>query len=161
MTPGFLESLEASLDAFSPAEQALARAAFRHLLAGRAETPDTLAAAAGLDPGVARAAVAHLVERGTVMLDATGAVLGARGLSLAATPHTLTVDGRRLYTFCAVDAIGIPIGLGLDAEITSRCPACHAPLALVVRGGAVTPSPSSIVVWAADRDPARSLREHT
>jgi alkylmercury lyase len=88
-------------------------------------------------------------------------VVAARGLSLPPTPHALEVDGRRLHAFCAIDAVGIPVALGLDASVASRCHRCGAPIALSIADGAVRDAPAGLVIWAAERDPERSLRAHT
>jgi alkylmercury lyase len=93
--------------------------------------------------------------------DETRTIVGARGLTLRPTRHALVMSGRRLYTFCAIDALGIPAALCADAEIASRCHGCAAPVALTLRAGVLVDAPAGTVIWAAERDPARSLREHT
>lgn len=50
-----------------------------------------LAAAIGIDPGAADAAVTTLAEAGWLDLDDSGRVVGAAGLSLATGPHRLTL----------------------------------------------------------------------
>lgn len=158
----FLAGLEALLDGFSPEERALTRLAFHAILDGRPARADALPAGLGLAADAVRAALARLAERGTVAIDpATGAVVGARGLTVAPTRHALAIGGRRLHAFCAVDAVAIPLGLGLDARVDSRCRHCEAPVGVDVAGGAITITPPGAVIWAVDRDPARSLREHT
>jgi hypothetical protein len=158
----FLAGLEAVLNGFSPEEQALTRLAFHAILDGRPVHTDALPAALGLAADAVRAALGRLAERGTVAIDpATGAVVVARGLALAPTRHALAFEGRRLYALCAVDAVAIPLGLGLDARVDSRCRHCDAPVRVNVAGGVVGITPPGAVIWAVDRDPARSLREHT
>jgi hypothetical protein len=156
----FLDGAGAFFASFSADERAVSRAAFRALLAGAPVPPASLAAALGLDAGRAAAAVAVLVARGTMLLDADGAVVAARGLSLIETPHALALGARRFFTFCAVDAIGIPLALAEPATVASRCHRCRTPLALEVAGGGVR-APRGTVIWAADRDVDRPLRSHT
>ena len=156
----FLDGLEAFLAGFSPAERAVARHAFRALLAGRPVAPSAFAEALGLSPGDADAAIAQHLARGTMVVE-DGHVVAARGLSLPATTHVMEVDGRRLHAFCAVDAVGIPVALKLRARIASACHGCGAPVALAIQGGAVTEAAAELVIWAVDRDPERSLRAHT
>lgn len=53
--------------------------------------------------------------------DKDGNIVGV-GLSLVPTPHIYEVDGHRLYTWCAVDALLFPIMLRHTAHIESRDP---------------------------------------
>lgn len=50
-----------------------------------------------------------------------GAIVGW-GLSLRPTPHAFHVGGRRLYVWCAMCALVLPIVLGADAHVASTCP---------------------------------------
>jgi len=54
--------------------------------------------------------------------DEAGRVRGFFGLSVVPTSHHLTVEGRRLWTWCAVDTLFIPELLGARAEVESRDP---------------------------------------
>jgi len=158
----FLSGLAARLAALTDDEAAVSRHCFRALLAGRPARLSALAEATGRDAaGVARA-VAALSGRGHLGIDeASATVTVARGLSASPTPHRLRLDARTLHACCAVDAVGIPAALGADAVVESRCEPCGAALTITMRAGAVVAAPPSIVIWAADLDPARSLREHT
>ena len=158
----FLDGIQQLLDSFSPEEVAVTREVFQRLLRGEATRPETLPSALGMPPAVVETAVARLVERGTLARDPeTGQLIGARGLSLAETPHRLAIDGRQLYAFCAVDVVGIPAAFALNARVTSRCHACGRPLALTLTNGAVTEAPPGVVVWAAERDLTRPLHTYT
>jgi len=158
----FVEEIERFLGSFSPAEVAVTRHAFRALLDGRPATVDELPAAVGLPEGVAVRAVGRLGERGIIVVEpGTDRIVGIRGLSMVETDHRLTLEGRQFYAFCAVDAVGIPAALSVDARIESRCHHCRLPLALELRGGAVTEAPEGMLIWAAERDLTRSLRAHT
>jgi alkylmercury lyase len=42
------------------------------------------------------------------------------GLTLVPTTHVYQINGRKLYTWCAVDALVFPIMLGHTAQIESR-----------------------------------------
>ena len=160
--PDFLESIEQFLQSFSAEELAITREVFRRLLDRRPTRPETLAVTLDLPPSVVEAAVARLVERGTMTVDPeTDELVGARGLSLKETPHRLAINGRQLYGFCAVDAVGIPAALELDARVESRCHACGTPLVLTLKKGAVTEAPPGTVVWATARDLTRPLHAYT
>lgn len=160
--PDFLDGIEEFLESFSPEDVAVMRAVFRRLVDGRATPPAMLPDILGMPRAAVEAALVRLVGHGTIVLDPeTGEVVGARGLSLAETPHRVVVDGRQLYAFCAVDAVGIPVALGLDALVESHCYACGTPLALSITKGVVTEASDGMVIWAAARDLSRSLRDYT
>ncbi len=61
---------------------------------------------------------AQLAEHGRVTLEGD-AITGAAGLSVAPAGHRLLLAGQPLYTWCALDAVGIPAALGVDATIAS------------------------------------------
>lgn len=158
----FAEEIEQFLGSFSPEEWAVLRHGFRAILDGQPATVPQLPAALGLPAAVVEAAVGRLTERGIIVVEPeTEQIVGARGLSLSETSHCLTLPGRRLYAFCAVDAIGIPVALGADATVKSRCHHCRASLTVHLRGGAVVDAPEGMVIWAVDRDWSRSLRAYT
>lgn len=160
--PDFVEGIDQFLERFSPDEVAVMRGAFQGLLKGRATRPHTLSVVLGMSPIVVETVVARLVESGMLARDpGTGEIVGARGLSLTETPHRLVLGGRSLYAFCAVDAVGIPAALELDARVDSHCHGCGRPLVLALTRGVVTDAPAGIVVWATERDLNRPLHTYT
>ena len=156
----FADEIDRFLASFSPDETAVMRYAFRAILDGTPATIADLPAGIGLPPRTADESAQRLLERGT-LVEEDGRITGARGLSLTETPHRLTLDGRPRYAFCAVDAVGIPVALGVDAAIDSRCHHCGGPLHLEIRGGTIVDAPPGSVIWAVERDLTRSLRAHT
>lgn len=77
-----------------------------------------------------------MARQGRLTLDERGeAIVAAGGLSLIPSRHRLLLDGRQLYTWCALDAVGIPAGLGVDARVESRCAACGSPVWLEIEAG--------------------------
>lgn len=159
--PAFSD-VEGFLNSFSEEEILVTRHAFRRLLAGQATELESLPAATGLSPESVERALAGLLERGTITMEGERrTITGARGLSLAETTHRLQLGGHQLYTFCAVDAVGIPAALELDAVVRSRCHQCGARLELTLAEGRVARAPEGVMIWAAERDPSRSLHEHT
>src|SRR5207244_10250392 len=65
-----------------------------------------------------------LVGRALV-IDESGRVVAAHGLSaVPARQHRLTLRGRAFWTWCAIDALGIPAGLGEDAVAATTCQLC-------------------------------------
>ena len=158
----FLATVDEFLASFTAEEHAVTRAVFRSLLEGRGIRPEAVAATLGTSLTAIERAVGDLIERGTLERDAdSGELVGARGLLVAETPHRLAFDGRRLYAFCAVDAVGIPAALRGDARVESLCHVCGARVTLALSGGTVTDASPGAVIWAAERDLTRSLRRYT
>lgn len=155
-----MEEIERFLASFSPEEVAVMRHAFRAILDGAPATIEDLSVGTGLPRRTADEARQRLLERGT-LVEEDRRITGARGLSLTETPHRLTLDGSPRYAFCAVDAVGIPVALGVDAAVDSRCYHCGRPVHLWIHGGTIVDAPPGLVIWAVERDLTRSLRAHT
>lgn len=156
----FLAGLAAHAAAFTAAEAAVTRHCFRALLAGEPAAVASLPSSLGVAREDVEAAVAGLVARGAMLIEG-GAVVVASGLSQPPTPHRVVLDGVARHVCCAVDAVGIPAALGRPARVESHCKLCRAPVAVAISGGRVEAEPASVVIWAADLDPTRSVREHT
>ena len=139
----------------SPEGRALRRAAFAAVLDGRREPLAALAAAAGASDAEAD----DLVARGLAVLDEERRVVAAGGLSLVpARQHRLAVRGRRFWTWCAIDAVGIPAALGEDAVVETTCHHCGVPVRVVHRAGAVAEaSHPAARLWNAEHAPGRSM----
>lgn len=69
---------------------------------------------------------AHNIE-----YDDRGMLIGS-GLTLRETPHSFKVDSRRLYTWCALDALMFPAVIGQTAHVRSHCPQTGGPITLTV-----------------------------
>lgn len=63
--------------------------------------------------------------------DEVGSLVGA-GLSLRPTPHQFEIDGKQLYTWCALDTLIFPVLLDRTARVISPCAATGVPVHLVV-----------------------------
>jgi len=87
------------------------------------------------------------------MLDAHNRIVAAHGLSLVpARQHQLTLRGRQFWTWCAIDAVGIPAGLGEAAVVETTCHCCGTGVRLQVNGAKVlTASHPDARVWEAAR----------
>jgi alkylmercury lyase len=59
--------------------------------------------------------------------DADGRVTGL-GMALNPTPHRVQAGGRRLYAWCAADALGMLPGIGRSVQISSQCPQTGQPV---------------------------------
>ncbi len=122
-------------------------AAFGVLRRGRPAPLTDLAARLHVDPDVAEGAARGLDRAGLLERDPDGTIVGAHGLTLLPTPHQLVLDGVELHTWCALDAIGIPAGLDLDAEVSTRCGWCQRPLRVRVDAGVPSAEQAAVVWW--------------
>jgi predicted transcriptional regulator len=126
---------------------AVRREAFRGLLEGHAPAAAEIATAATLSPERIEAAIAQLRATGALEVDADGHVVGAHGLTQRATEHVIITAERVWHTWCALDAIGIPVALNLDAEVRTRCPTCAATIVIAVRDRAPVATEATPVLW--------------
>jgi hypothetical protein len=81
------------------------------------------------------ATVEALVQGGRLELDDQRVVVGVHGLTARPTAHRIEHAGGVMHTWCALDAIGIPAALALDAAAATTCPACGAALRVSLHGG--------------------------
>lgn len=89
--------------------ETLVRAAAFRLLITRHEGVElqALAHATGLTQEQLGALVERLDGAGRIRRDATGRVVGSAGLSVLPDRHEVELDGRRFWTWCAYDILGI------------------------------------------------------
>jgi len=127
-----LGSLTASL---SPLEKRVRTAAFWSIYRGEMPSDVDLATTLTVPTEEVRTAVQQLLDRGLATVDEAGRLTGSHGLSLSPSDHRVTFDVGQRYVWCAVDAVGIPAALGVDAEVTSRCFFCGEPVALAIEKG--------------------------
>ncbi len=128
-----LDGLAAAVAGASPeldrVGQRLAVALYRALAEGAPVPAAALAERCGLgEPQVAET----LGGWPGVFRDDAGDVIGFWGLALPEMAHGFTVGGRRLYAWCAWDALFITPILGQVAQVCSRCPVTGRPVSLVV-----------------------------
>jgi alkylmercury lyase len=103
-------------------------AVVRELAKGRAVSREALAASLGWSPE----RLAELLEyASSTEYDDHGNIVGY-GITLRKTAHAFEVDGRRLYTWCALDTLMFPTLLGKTAAVFSRCASTDAPIILSV-----------------------------
>jgi alkylmercury lyase len=122
------------------------RVAFSALRHAESLSPEELPRRTGLDDHAVNAALRWLDDAGLVERDAEGRVVGIAGLTLERTRHRLVLDGQGLYTWCAIDAIGIPAALSLDAQVTTSCAHCGASLFVPIDHGG-PPADSALRGW--------------
>jgi alkylmercury lyase len=73
------------------------------------------------DLGIAREDAYRFLEE-VAERNASGEVFGIMGLSLNDTPHRFYVNGARMFTWCAGDALFVPAVLGQTATVESKSP---------------------------------------
>lgn len=57
-----------------------------------------------------------------IQLDEERRIVSFGGLTLEPTRHTMSIDGNKLYAWCAWDTLFIPEILGKTVDVTSTCP---------------------------------------
>lgn len=100
----------------SGGEQRLFVPLLRELAKGAPLDPAVLSARVGVPP----ARLDELLAGVPVDRDDRGRIVGA-GLTLLPTEHVFEIEGKRLFTWCALDALMFPTLLGLGARVTSPC----------------------------------------
>lgn len=63
-----------------------------------------------------RSVIETLLRTGRVEVDDDGVLVGIHGLVTRPTRHRIDLDGGVVHTWCALDAIGIPAALGINAS---------------------------------------------
>jgi alkylmercury lyase len=98
------------------------------------------------DLGIAREG-AYRFLRTWAERDADGEVFGIMGLSLNDTPHRFYVNGTRMFTWCAGDALFVPAVLGRTATVESKSPVSGERVSLTVspQGVEEVDPPSAVV----------------
>jgi alkylmercury lyase len=135
---------DAALDPdVAQAVRRLAIGGFHALWAGRGVAPSELVDG---DVTVVAAAVDHLRAGGRIELSDDGHVIAIHGLARRPTRHRIEHHGGVVHTWCALDAIGIPAALAIDARAVTRCPTCGAELTVTLTRGEPGPLPGA-VLW--------------
>ena len=81
------------------------------------------------------ATVEALVHAGRLELEDQGVVMGVHGLTARPTIHYVEHAGGVVHIWCALDAVGIPAALALDAAAVTTCPACGTALRVTLDAG--------------------------
>ena len=118
-----IELLGSIGDDTANAVAAIQRHGLRSLIAGRPISIDDIAQKAGLSTDDVGDGVDGLLAAGRIELD-DDTIIGVAGLTSTTTAHALRLPDADMHTWCALDAIGIPIGFGVHAELTTDCPYC-------------------------------------
>jgi hypothetical protein len=135
-------------DLSGPAAETVRRIAvtgFRALWSGRTVT---LAELVDGDAAVVTEAADHLRARGRIELSDDGHVLAVHGLARRPTRHRIEHDGGVVNAWCALDAIGIPAALAIDARAVTQCPTCGRELVVTLTHGAPQALPGAVLWYA-------------
>jgi alkylmercury lyase len=125
------------------------------LARGEPVTVDDLGQAPCRTPDQVRHALAGLPD---TEYDEQGRIIG-HGLTLRPTPHRLTVNGRQLYTWCALNTLIFPAVLGRPARVQSPCHSTGTPIHLTVEPDTVTTlDPATTVVSIVTQQACSSIR---
>lgn len=132
--------LDTACDAPPAAVDAIQRFGLASLLTGQPASLAQISERSGVEIEEIRAGVAGLTKAGRIEID-DNRVIGVGGLTITTTTsHTLALSEAAVNTWCALDAIGIPVALGLDAKASTTCPHCGASLRIEIRQGNPTPN---------------------
>jgi alkylmercury lyase len=127
--PALAAEFTAALPDLDPSEQRLALTILRLLGEGEPFGAPELAARAERSLDEVRSDLDRLPM---LQYDDQGRVVAYDGLSLKPTAHVLEVDGRTLYTWCALDALYLPELLGRPARIRSTSPESGEAISLTI-----------------------------
>ena len=111
-----------SVPALGESAKRLARVLYRQLALAEPVRLESLAEALGAPVAEITALLEDEQLKGWTFYDDSGSVIGFRGLAVREMPHRFEVDGRPLYTWCAIDSLFIPEMLGTPAKVESRDP---------------------------------------
>ncbi|MBA2373906.1 MAG: hypothetical protein H0V74_06870 [Chloroflexi bacterium] len=131
--------------------------AFALLLAdSRPVSPDELALTFG---GSEIATILDaLAASGSIDRADDGRVTGSEGLSLSDGPHRLTIGERPFRTWCAYDALGIPVALRASAHVETACAECGKTIAIPINEGKPQRTgPERLWLAAGGDDPRKSF----
>ena len=101
--------------------------------------------------------IEELQSSGHVRLDSDGCIVGALGLSLRPTMHELSIDGSRLWAWCAFDVIGIFGSLRASGFALSADPCNGEKILLEFADG--VPQDMKYIVFMADIQSSSALCE--
>ncbi len=115
----------------------IAIAGFQALWSGQSVT---LAELVGEEDAIELAeATEHLRLRGRIEISVHGHLIAVHGLCRRPTLHRIEHHDGVVNTWCALDAIGIPAALGVDARAVTRCPTCQEQLTVRIAAGQPQP----------------------
>jgi hypothetical protein len=130
------------------------------LASGQAVPAATLASNLGLGEEVVEQTLRGMEQAGRIRRAPSGEVLGSLGLTIEPSPHELLLvrgegEPHQLFTWCALDALGIIGALGTDGRVRSVSPQTGAPIELEFEGG--QPTADGVVLFLAEEPAIGSI----
>lgn len=110
-----------------------------------------LAELVGGDTATLTEAADHLRARGRIELSDDGRVIAVHGLARRPTRHRIEHEGGAVNTWCALDAIGIPAAMAIDARAVTHCPICGQQLAVTLIRGEPQALPAALLWYPEDQ----------
>lgn len=99
-------------------------------------------------PARAGQVLARLHDADVIRLNPEGQVRAAYPFSAGPTRHLVRLaTGVEVYAMCAIDALGMPAMLDIDAAITTTDPTTDDPITVTIAGGQSTWNPATTVVF--------------
>lgn len=95
------------------------------------------------DPAVVEAQV----QGGRLEVDEAGLLVGVHGLVARTTRHRIDHAAGAVHTWCALDAIGIPAALAIDATAVTSCTTCDVELRVELREGEPVGTEEPLRLW--------------
>ena len=132
--------------ALTVGEAAVVRSGFEALRSGEHPTIEDLASHSGLAPSMVGEIVGAFMRTGRADVNGDGCLTGIVGLTTETTRHRFTFGGTSLFTWCALDAVGIPAAFQVDAAVHTTCGYCQGPLEVYIVAGS-PPKVSPIRGW--------------
>ncbi|TMC39215.1 MAG: hypothetical protein E6J28_04010 [Chloroflexi bacterium] len=140
-----------ALEPPSDSQAVVRTAAFRLLLERSAPLgPDDLQQATGIRRERLVGLLDDLDRAGRIRRDERGNVVGSAGLSVTADRHEIHLDGRRYWTWCAYDILGIFGALGASGRALSPSPEGGKTIEVRFEGG--RPLENDVVLFRPDEE---------
>lgn len=139
-------------------EKAIRIGAFYTILNGKPASIDALALQSGISADLTRRYIRGMADRGILVMDEDETVVGCHGLSVIPTKHHLSINGKNLFTWCAIDAVGIAAALELEAKIVSKCFQCNEAIEIDMANGEILNcSQKDARIWVVEADLNRPI----
>lgn len=143
-------------------EKILRLKAFYSILQGKPASSNSLSLETGILEEDVKRYIQGLKKAGVLVLDKSDSIIGSHGLSLVPTNHSLYINNRSLYTWCAADAIGIPAALEMDADILSSCAYCKETVKIhMVKGKIQYSTPKDLCLYVVEADLGKPIVDCT
>jgi hypothetical protein len=84
---------------------------------------------------------------GRLEVDDAGLLVGVHGLVARTTRHRIDHPAGAVHTWCALDAIGIPAALAIDATAVTSCPTCDVELRVELCQGEPVDTEEPLRLW--------------